>query len=141
MIVFGSFIIFCGKKMFHMSSPHNTAGCISAPVIYKANLVNVGEDAVRCNVIWLDMSREECLTHVLKSNRVNDTCIEEEKGMTYSCVVRNIKEQTYWTVVVMVCIVSPITLTIVSYLGLIQQINAVRNTVRNIGNRSTGTSL
>ena len=35
------------------------AGCISAPVIYKANLIEVGEDAVRCNVIWMDMSRQE----------------------------------------------------------------------------------
>ena len=58
--------------------------------------------------------------------------------MDYSCVVRNIKEQTYWTVVVMMCIVAPILLTIISYFGLVQQISKVQNTVRTIGNKSNG---
>ena len=43
------------------------AGCISAPVIYKANLIEVGEDAVRCNVIWMDMSRQETRTLLIAS--------------------------------------------------------------------------
>ena len=59
-------------------------------------------------------------------------------GLADTCDVRNAKEQTYWTVVVLLCIVAPIVLTVVSYFGLVQQIDQVRRSVSTIGTKSNG---